>query len=136
MYKREEKEVKEGNYASLGLPCGSVVKNLPAMQETWVQSLIHEDPLEQETVTHSSNLDWEVPWTEEPDGLQSLGSQELDTIQQLNTHTRGADYEVHTLFFFFNMPCLWHVYIFSVRDRKPLNCQSHVFLKIIKYHVI
>ena len=46
MYKREEKEVKEGNYASLGLPCGSVVKNLPAMQETWVQSLIHEDPLE------------------------------------------------------------------------------------------
>ena len=50
------------------------VKHLPAMQETRVQSLGWEDPLEKEMVTHSSTLAWKIPWTEEPDGLQSLGS--------------------------------------------------------------
>ena len=45
------------------------VKNLPAMQETWVQSLGWEDPLEKEMATHSSILAWEIPWTEELDGL-------------------------------------------------------------------
>ena len=52
------------------------VKSLPAMQETRVQSLGQEDPLERETATHSSVLAWEIPWTEELGGLQSLGSQE------------------------------------------------------------
>ena len=55
-----------------GLPSGSEVKNLPAvqeMQETWVQSLGWEDPLEEEMAAHSSILAWEIPWTEEPDGL-------------------------------------------------------------------
>ena len=51
------------------------IKNLPAMQETQVQSLSQEDPLEKGTATHSSILAWRVPWTEEPGGLQSLGSQ-------------------------------------------------------------
>ena len=51
-----------------------VVKNLPAMQETWVQSLGQEDPLEEDTATHSSILAWKIPWTEEPGGLQSMGS--------------------------------------------------------------
>ena len=46
-----------------------VVKNLPAMQETWVQSLGWEDSLKKEMATHSSILAWEIPWTEEPDGL-------------------------------------------------------------------
>ena len=50
-----------------------MVKNLPAMQETQVQSLGWEDPLEKEMATHSSILAWETPWTEEPGGLQSLG---------------------------------------------------------------
>ena len=50
------------------------VKNLPAMQETWVQSLDWEDPLEKEMATHSSILAWDIPWTEEPGGLPSLGS--------------------------------------------------------------
>ena len=53
-------------------------KYLPAMQETqetWVRSLGQEDPLEEETATHSSILAWEIPWTEEPGGLQSMGSQ-------------------------------------------------------------
>ena len=52
------------------------------MQETWIQSQGGEDPLEKEIATHSSILDWEIPWTEEPGGLQSVGPQkESDTIQ-------------------------------------------------------
>ena len=45
------------------------------MQETWVRSLGQEDPLEEEVATHSSILAWKIPWTEEPDGLQSMGLQ-------------------------------------------------------------
>ena len=56
-----------------------MVKNPPAMQETWVLSLGWEDPLEKEMTTHSSILAWEIPWTEEQGGLQSTGSQERDT---------------------------------------------------------
>ena len=51
-----------------------MVKNLPAMQETWVLSLGWEDPLEKEMATHSSTLAWEIPWTAEPGRLQSMGS--------------------------------------------------------------
>ena len=53
------------------------VKNLPAMQETKVQSLGQEDPLEKDMATHSSILAWRIPWTKEPDGLQSIGSQRV-----------------------------------------------------------
>ena len=53
------------------------LKRLPAMQETWVQSLGQEDPLEKEMVTHSSILAWRIPWTEEPGGLQPMGSQRV-----------------------------------------------------------
>ena len=53
----------------MGFPSDSMVKNLPAMQETQVQSLGGEDPLEQEMATHSSILSWEIPWTEESDEL-------------------------------------------------------------------
>ena len=49
------------------------VKNLPAMQETWVQSLGWEEPLEKGMATHPSILAWRIPWTEEPGGLQSMG---------------------------------------------------------------
>ena len=52
-----------------GFPGGSMVKNLPAKQETWVRSLGWEDPLEKEVATFSSILAWEIPWREEPDGL-------------------------------------------------------------------
>ena len=54
-------------------------KNLPTMQETWVQSLCWEDPLRKKMATHSSILAWRIPWTEEPGGLQCMGSHELDT---------------------------------------------------------
>ena len=55
-----------------------LVKNLPAVQETPVQFLGWEDPLEKEMAIHSSILAWRIPWTEEPGGQQSLGLQELD----------------------------------------------------------
>ena len=55
-----------------------LIRNLPAVQETWVRSLDPEDPLQKEMASHSSVLAWEIPWTEEPGGLQSTGFQESD----------------------------------------------------------
>ena len=60
---------KGDNTTHRGFPSGSVVKNPPATQETQVQSLGWEDPLEEGMATHSSVLAWEIPWTEEPGGL-------------------------------------------------------------------
>ena len=54
-----------------------MVKNLPAMQETWIQSLGREDPLEKGTAIYSSILAWKIPWIEEPGGLQSMGLQRV-----------------------------------------------------------
>ena len=54
-----------------------MVKHLPTMWETWVQSLGQEDPLEKEMANHSSTLAWKIPWTEEPGRLQSMGSQRV-----------------------------------------------------------
>ena len=53
------------------------VKRLPAMRETWVQPLGREDPLEKEMATDSSTLAWKIPWAEEPDRLQSMGSRRV-----------------------------------------------------------
>ena len=55
-----------------------MVKNLPAMQETWLRSLGREDPLQKEMTTHSSILAWEIPRTQEPGRLQSMGRKESD----------------------------------------------------------
>ena len=57
------------------------VKNLPAMQEAQVRSLGQEDPLEKGMATHSGILAWRIPWTEEPGGLQSMGSQMTYTLR-------------------------------------------------------
>ena len=57
------------------------VKNLLLMQETWVQYLDGENPLEKGLATHSSILTWRIPWTEEAGGLQSMGQKELDMIE-------------------------------------------------------
>ena len=64
-----------------------MVKHLPTMQETQVQSLGGQDPLEKEMATHSSTLAWKIPWTEEPGRLQSWDRKELDTTERLHTHT-------------------------------------------------
>ena len=54
-----------------------MVKHLPAIQDTWVQSLGQEAPLEKKMATHSSILDWQISWTEEPGRLQSMGSKRV-----------------------------------------------------------
>ena len=64
-----------------------VVKNLPAMPETWVQSLGREDSLEKGMATHSSILAWRIPWTEEPGRLQSMESQRIRHDWATNTRT-------------------------------------------------
>ena len=70
---------------SLGL-WASQVAHLPAAQETCVQSLVWEDPLEKGMATNSSILAWRIPWTEEPGGLLSMGHEESDTTERL-THS-------------------------------------------------
>ena len=67
------------------------------MQETWVRSLGREDPLEKEMATHSSILAWEIPWTEEPAGLQSIGSQK--SLKWLNNNNNNMyDYFIETAY--------------------------------------
>ena len=60
-----------------------MVKDLPAVRKTQLQSLSREDPLEKEMATHSSFLAWKIPWTEEPDGYSPWGHKELDTTERL-----------------------------------------------------
>ena len=73
-------------------PGGSVVKNLPVMQETRVQPLGQEDPLKEGMVTHPSVLAWRIPWTEEPGGLYSQwGCKELD-MTEATKHSTGFCY--------------------------------------------
>jgi len=71
-----------------------MVKNPPAMQETWVQSLDWEDSLEKGMVSHSSCLAWRIPWTEEPGGLQSMGSQRIRYDCVINTFTFLLEYRM------------------------------------------
>ena len=58
--------------------------------ETWVQSLGREDPLEKEMATHPSIYAWRIPWTEEPDGLQFMGSQSWTELKRLSMHAHNA----------------------------------------------
>ena len=71
----------------LDFPVTQMVKNLPATQETRVQSLGGEDPLEKEMATHSSFVAWRMPRAEDPDRLQSVGSQQVGHDQATNTTT-------------------------------------------------
>ena len=70
-------ELGQGYDILKGFLVDQMVKNLPAVQETCVQSLGQEDPLEKGMASHSSILIWEIPWTEELGGLQSMGSQRV-----------------------------------------------------------
>ena len=68
-----------------------MVKNLPAMQETWVQSLDQEDPLDMGMATHSSVLAWKIAWADEPWGLRSMGSQGVEhNLATEHTHRAGV----------------------------------------------
>ena len=72
-----------GTELSGGSPGGPDGKESTCNTKDWVQSLGQEDSLEKGMATHSSILAWRIPWTEEPGGLQSMGSQELDTTKQI-----------------------------------------------------
>ena len=76
-FSSQEKNIVTKYGQQMDFPGGSAVKNLPAMQEMQVQSLGWEDPLEEGMATHSSILAWRIPWTEEPGGLQFIGSQRV-----------------------------------------------------------
>ena len=82
-----------------------MVKNLPAMQETWVPSLDQEDPLEKGMATQTNILAWRIPWTEEPDGLQSMGSQRVGH----DWATNSAIIRAHSLSPFWLFAILWTV---------------------------
>ena len=69
-----------------------MVKDSPAGQETWVQSLGQEDILEKEMATHSSILAWKITWMEKPGRLQSMGRKESDTTEQLHFHFSNFSY--------------------------------------------
>ena len=73
-----------------GFSSGSVLNNLPSMQETWVQSLGQEDPLEKEMATHSSILAWRIPWTEKPARLQSIELQRVGHNQATKHQQQGS----------------------------------------------
>ena len=109
-------------------PGGSPVKNLPAVQETLVRSLGWEDPLEKGMATHSGILAWEIPWTEEPGRLQSVGLQTIRrdlATKQEHKHTHTHMY-THT---HFNSRLL-SGFSFSVFRLSPnMPSASSIFLK-------
>ena len=72
------------------LPSGSAIKNLPEMQESRVQPLGQEDPLEEGMATHSSNLAWRIPWTRSLVGYSPWSRKELDATEQLSMHIAYA----------------------------------------------
>ena len=81
--------VKNARYSTPS-SVAQMVKNLPATRETQVWSLGWEDPLEEGMATHSSILAWRIPWTQEPGGLQSTGSQRVGHDRGTNTFTFGG----------------------------------------------
>ena len=83
--------------------------------ETQVQSLCQEDPMEEDMETHPSVLAWRIPWTEEPGSLESMGSQELDTTEQLNHHS-GAHFYSNL---FADHP---KFFSFCIKERRPWGC--------------
>ena len=77
---QQEQQYQQQQRSEMGFPDGSVVENLPANQETRVQTFSQEDSLEKEMAVHSSILAWEIPWTEEPSMLQSTGHKRVRHI--------------------------------------------------------
>ena len=103
-----------------------MVKNLPAMQETWVWSLGQEDPLEKEMATYSSILVWRIPWTEEPGRLLSMGSQRVGRDRATNPFTLDVKCPISCIFLLFSWG--WfaiQVCKFYLRGTWPLN-ESHI----------
>ena len=106
----------------MGFPYGSVVKNPPAMQElqeAWLQSLGQEDPLEEEMATHSSILARIILWTEEPGGLQCMGSQRV----KQDCVTEHACIHIHTYIYTYMCMC-----IHTQKEKEAWIRAAHLFL--------
>ena len=108
-----------------------MVKNLPAVWETWVQCLGQKDSLEKGIATHSSILAWEIPWTEESGGLQSMGlkrvGHDIMTKQQQNESFISV-----TIFFNFPFGSFLSLYWNFLFDK----CNNHIFLYFFKHGVL
>ena len=96
-----------------------MVKRLPTMRETWVQSLSWEDPLEKEMAIHSRTIAWKIPRTEEPGRLQSMGSQRV-----------GHDWA--TSLFFFTVLLPFYIFIFSIWKENPLSFRNWQMSNVLR----
>ena len=110
-----------GIWASL---VAQMVKNLPATQETWVQSLGWEDPLEKGMATHSSILAWKIPWTEASGGLQSMGLQESVMIEIL-TYTDTLEAFANN----WKLTLLWNRTVLQPLPQSPDRCPGFTVLE-------
>ena len=118
-------------YICIYILVAQMVKNLPVMQETAVLSLGLEDPLEKEMATHSNILAWRIPWTEEPRGLQSTGSQRVRHNWVTNTFTSSL--YIHTPNLFIHSPVERHWSCFHILDivnNALVNTESHISSQI------
>ena len=105
-----------------------MVKNLSVMQEMRIQSLGQEDPLEKGMITHSSILAWRIPWTEEPDGLQSVGLQSGTRLSSPLTHL-GSPHYIPSTYLSFNY---WKFITFDRRQPTPSSLNTPLPLVITK----
>ena len=97
-----------------------LVKNLPAMWETWVWSLGWEDPLEKGKATHSSVLAWRFPWT-----VSSMGCKELDTTEQLSCHIRKKNPKTHSVLYIYVCVCVCvcvYMYVYVYKNKTEWPC--------------
>ena len=112
----------------MGFPGVSVVKNLPARQNMWVQSLGQEDPLDKEMVRVSSILAWKIPWAEEPGILQSMGSQRIR--HDLVTKQQNRALERQISFRFLYLPYWLQMGFPGCTSGKELTCQCRRYKRL------
>ena len=93
----------------MSFPDSSAVKNRPVVQETQVQSLGWDDPLEEEMTTHSNNLAWEIPWTEDPGELQSMGSQRVQCDREAEQHFTDIYMYTQHIHIYITLNMLMHI---------------------------
>ena len=113
-------------------PVAQRVKNLPAMQETWVHFLGREYPLEKEMATHSSILAWKIPWTEEPGRLLHTGSQRVGHAWVTDTHTHTRVKEMSSKDVFYSAGSYSHCFVVvqllsGVWLCDPMDCSTAGF---------
>ena len=99
------------------------IKHLPAMQATWVRSLGWENPLEKEMATHSSILAWRIPWTEEPGGLQSTGSQRVGHNWAIK-HIINSIFNYYVVFRFTKLTLKGKFTCWGTRTQKTVACTN------------